>query len=77
MIPGSIYILVIGTGGSAMPGAQLGFRCRILSVKILHSLAHLGLELAGDPLLDGGVEAHGHHLDGASKVLAADLRIQS
>ena len=74
MIPGSIYILVIGTGGSAMPGAQLGFRCRILS---LHSRAYLGLELAGDPLLDGGVEAHGHHLDGASKVLAADLGIQS
>ena len=57
--------------------AQLGFRCRILSVKTLNSRTYLGLELAGDPLLDGGVEAHGHHLDGASKVLAADLGIQS
>ena len=35
--------------------------------------SYLGLELSGLALLDGGVQAHGHHLDRARQVFPANL----
>ena len=35
--------------------------------------SYLGLELSGLALLDGGVQAHRHHLDRARQVFPANL----